>query len=286
MLLYHYTSIEGFLGIISSKNLWASHCQYLNDLSEYEHALNFAKKISSNIFMNDDYNAGFGFILGKSIYSLPEDSEVFIASFSEEFDLLSQWRGYCSPNDGICIGFDKEIIKEFCVKNNFKFEKCIYEEKLQIKKVHEIVEKCYNSCPQHSITRDEYNLLNSKDSVNFEMDYHEKIRKFSDCNDVFIKFNNSLIEYAPLIKNSGFYEEKEWRIICKSPNTTINFRKGKGYLIPFINLDLLNFSKEIIKEIIIGPNVNAGRCEESIKMLLERKGLVNVKIKHSTIPYI
>ena len=122
MLLYHYTSIEGFLGIISSKNLWASHCQYLNDASEYKHALNFAEEISSNIFMNDDYNAGFGFILRKSISSLKEDSEIFIASFSEEFDLLSQWRGYCPPNDGICIGFDKEIIKEFCTKNNFKFE--------------------------------------------------------------------------------------------------------------------------------------------------------------------
>ena len=84
--------------------------------------------------MNDDYNAGFGFILRKSISSLKEDSEIFIASFSEEFDLLSQWRGYCPPNDGICIGFDKEIIKEFCTKNNFKFEKCIYEKKLQIEK--------------------------------------------------------------------------------------------------------------------------------------------------------
>lgn len=285
-MLYHYTSIEGFLGIISSKNLWASHCQYLNDASEYKHALSFAEEISSKIYMNDDYNAGFGFILGKSIYSLPEDSEVFIASFSEEFDLLSQWRGYCPPNDGICIGFDKEIIKEFCDKNDFKLEKCIYEEKLQINKIHELVEKCYKSCPQHTITRDEYNLLNSKDCVDFEIDYHEKIKKFSDCNDVFTKFNNALMEYAPLIKNSGFYEEKEWRIICKSPNTTIDFRKGKGYLIPFINLDLLNFSKEIIKEIIIGPNVNERRCEESIKILLERKGLVNVKIKHSTIPYI
>lgn len=285
-MLYHYTSIEGFLGIISSKSLWASHCQYLNDASEYEHALNYAKNISSDIFMNDDYNAGFGFILRKNISLIPDNSNVFITSFSEKFDLLSQWRGYCPPNEGICIGFDKNIIKEFCNQNKFKFEKCIYEEEIQLRKIHEIVEKCYKSCPQHTISKGEYNLLNSKDCVDFEMDYHEEIKKFSNITDVFTKFSNSLIEYAPLIKNNGFYEEKEWRIICKSPNTTINFRKGKGYLIPFINLDLLNFSKEIIKEIIIGPNVNARRCEKSIKMVLERKGFVNVKIKHSTIPYI
>ena len=33
-MLYHYTSLEGLLGVINSKSIWASHCKYLNDSLE------------------------------------------------------------------------------------------------------------------------------------------------------------------------------------------------------------------------------------------------------------
>ena len=33
--LYHYTSIDGLLGIIRNKNIWASDIQYLNDKEEF-----------------------------------------------------------------------------------------------------------------------------------------------------------------------------------------------------------------------------------------------------------
>lgn len=31
-------------------------------------------------------------------------ANVCVASFTEEGDLLSQWRGYCTPGDGLSIG--------------------------------------------------------------------------------------------------------------------------------------------------------------------------------------
>jgi hypothetical protein len=33
-LLYHYTDQKGLLGILESKQLWATHYRYLNDTSE------------------------------------------------------------------------------------------------------------------------------------------------------------------------------------------------------------------------------------------------------------
>jgi hypothetical protein len=41
-LLYHYTTQAGFMGIFKEKAIWATHTQYLNDRSEYSHALNLA----------------------------------------------------------------------------------------------------------------------------------------------------------------------------------------------------------------------------------------------------
>jgi hypothetical protein len=35
-LLYHYTTLDGLLGILDKKELWATGISYLNDTSEFE----------------------------------------------------------------------------------------------------------------------------------------------------------------------------------------------------------------------------------------------------------
>ena len=42
--LYHYTSQEGVIGILSEKVLWASMIHYMNDSKEYALALDLAKQ--------------------------------------------------------------------------------------------------------------------------------------------------------------------------------------------------------------------------------------------------
>ena len=39
-ILYHYTSLEGLLGIIESKSIWATNVLYLNDASELNYSIN------------------------------------------------------------------------------------------------------------------------------------------------------------------------------------------------------------------------------------------------------
>jgi hypothetical protein len=36
-VLYHYTSMDGLVGIVTNKQIWASHVPYLNDRTEQEH---------------------------------------------------------------------------------------------------------------------------------------------------------------------------------------------------------------------------------------------------------
>lgn len=43
--LFHYTTIDGLLGIVQSKTLWASQIQYLNDSVEFYWALNLTREI-------------------------------------------------------------------------------------------------------------------------------------------------------------------------------------------------------------------------------------------------
>ena len=42
--LYHYTSRKGFLGIIKTKQIWASHIRFMNDLKEQILALEILER--------------------------------------------------------------------------------------------------------------------------------------------------------------------------------------------------------------------------------------------------
>src|SRR5438132_12764432 len=43
-IIYHYTRQSGLLGIVTKKEIWASHTQYLNDVREFRHAMEIVKE--------------------------------------------------------------------------------------------------------------------------------------------------------------------------------------------------------------------------------------------------
>ena len=43
--LYHYTDAAGLIGIVTSGALWATHCDYLNDASEFKYAAGVMKDV-------------------------------------------------------------------------------------------------------------------------------------------------------------------------------------------------------------------------------------------------
>lgn len=112
-VLYHYTSIEGFKGIIDSKEIWATAANHLlNDPTEITHAKEIALEILRK--RKSDFN-GKGELYNncKSAIESSDRSKKFrcICSFSEEGDLLSQWRAYC-PKGGVSVGFSVPRISD------------------------------------------------------------------------------------------------------------------------------------------------------------------------------
>jgi len=109
--LYHYTSIDGFMGIIDSKKIWASNIKYLNDKDEFIHTVKLLEERLKKIFKGRSTNkfrkALFELLKGSDI---SDDFDIYVFSLTEEGDLLSQWRGYC-PNYGLSIGFEFSALK-------------------------------------------------------------------------------------------------------------------------------------------------------------------------------
>lgn len=286
-MLYHYTNLHGLLGILSTQSLWASHCEYLNDSSEYRQAIQFAETFSGNLFMEDDYLAAFGWTVRRALEKMPLH-DVYVASFSEKKDLLSQWRGYCPQGGGVCIGFDKAIIQEFCDTKGYHLSKCLYSHNEQAEIISTLLDECFSKFPKPSITRSEYEARDPKGRVDHVLGYRQLVssgegKRLSDI--AVTKFTSEIIELAPRVKNFGFHEEAEWRIVATNPSSEIKFRTGSNHLIPYIQLPVFEGNKSFIKEIVVGPNPNSQRCISSIARLVKSFELAAVEVYESKIPF-
>ena len=111
--IYHYTSAEGFRGIVDSGEIWLTNAAFVNDTTEFrlfwEQAVPVLKQerrpnewIKKHL---EDYGPS-----GNDVY--------YIASFSEQEDSLQQYRAYGS----ICIGFDPHRMN----RSGFNLYRCVY----------------------------------------------------------------------------------------------------------------------------------------------------------------
>ena len=283
-MLYHYTSLQGLMGIINTKSIWASNSDYLNDHSEYSHLFNLVSHyINSNY--DDDYFSPYTYSvqMNQPKYG-NKNPQVFIGSFSESSDLLSQWRGYCPESGGICIGFNRESLESMVKESGYELKKCIYSEEVQSKIIVEVVEKSILEFPKLFEDRSIYEKLPDNEQWRKSDELNEYISEGKgkvQADKVVSELYASISELAPLIKHKSFKEEAEWRIVCKNPSTKTMFREANTYLVPYIELDI---EHDFISEIIIGPNANSERCLKSVKDFLELNGFENINYRISEIP--
>lgn len=262
--LYHYTTINGAYGIISSKSLWMTKIKFLNDESElsfcikfFQHRLNlFIKKLA------DKDKIDFLSQSSERLNSF-ENINICIASFCEDSNLLSQWRSYGSGNEGIAIGFSSELLKECCTKYSINLWKCIYIQEIQAKIMDEIIEALSREYDANSRTGDKKRL-----------EY------------LMYEFSALFLQIAPIIKNYYFREEHEWRLVTlpisvNDTNYGVKLVSNKR-LIPVYEF---KFEPECIKNIVIGPSERKILTGECIGDLLIKNNYKDWSITYSDTPY-
>lgn len=261
-ILYHYTDQNGLLGIVSSKEIWASKINYLNDSEEFNAALSLTNdRIKSMVKQNvyDDV------IYAEIIESIEASIgiNICVCSFSADGDLLDQWRGYCNGGAGFSIGIRYELLNDLAASKGFVIGKCLYEEPDQENLVSELV-------------RDLVAFYKTKLPSRKNHDHKVKFR-----NEVRSRFS----VYAPLIKNKNFLSEREWRLISRGykeySDERFGFRVGKSMMIPHYRFPLVMDSADNleIEELIVGPCPNINLSVQSLKGLLVSKGCVSSNMK-------
>lgn len=264
----HYTSQSGLLGIVGTEKVRATNIKFLNDEYEFQHALDLIKEIipTSHIttgHKDHDTYTKYKEAIEKQLKSLNNfrADSIFTLSFSEETDLLSQWRGYCPENNGYCLILKVNDILEKAklIYDDVRLVACIYDQEIKEKQIKDTLNKYW------------FKYLESGEG---------KKRR-----DIVENLATEIMLLASYFKHPSFSEEKEHRIVIileYAPDNDIKFREGKFSLIPYLELPA---PKECVKKICIGPTSNKTLSKRALESFLESKFQLPVFINDLEIMY-
>lgn len=265
--LYHYTTQDGLLGIVQNRDIWATHHQCLNDRQEYLHAKELVREeIQRRLTTAKPGSESFLKVMLSALEPPGhEDVNLYVASFSEQWDSLSQWRAYGAATSGFALGFQCDHL---VLPDGFMFVRCIYDPDQQQKVVEAIVSEVL-----------------------------ERSRKATllDTTSAHLRF--ILHTLALTLKHPKFKEEEEWRIISPvlmdfAPafplieETKLAFRHGKSVLTPYRSIPLKDDKNNFpLNEVVVGPNPSPQQAHRSVQSLLNSESLNAVAVRDSDIPY-
>lgn len=240
----------------------ATNSRYLNDASEVRFALDLIRKElrkrrkSVNVLSKE----GIFYKNLTNRIGYVDEIQIFVLSFSQNGNTLSQWRAYCRDG-GYSLGFNYTDLKTYPAPS-FLLYRCIYNKQEQIELFNSILDEFVQGISTLSVK--------------------EIQAKVTSC---LIR----LLIVAPLLKDSSFSEEEEWRLISswkKGDNKIIEYRKKRNMLVPFYPCPLQYKGGTInIEEIIVGPHPNQKLALDSVWNFL-LKAQVGIKCKDlSKIPY-
>lgn len=255
--LYHYSNQSGFLGIIKSSEIWASKIHYLNDSNEYQLALSLARDLLRSklgqVEMSDWIKVE---CLLDNIRQI-EQLNVCVVSLTEKRDLLSQWRAYGGCAGGVCLGFSSENLRKMASRQNFILARCIYSKEKQRELVAKLIEEC--------LVKDFNTTKTRIDPIN-----PRTIQVLATGGE----FAEKLAVIAPMLKDSSFEEEGEWRLVSKSgiSANAFDFRPGLSNLIPYYCFSL-GKRDEYLKSVTIGPTPHKELAKGAVRLLAGKYGM-------------
>jgi len=261
-IIFHYTSQEGLLGIIRDKALWLSSIRHLSDATEFSYAVELARTKLNSLLLAErsSLTTYYGALLEK--LDAFQNLQLFVGSFSEQADLLSQWRAYTPNGIGFSIGFEYDHLKAMASNQKLEIMKCTYDRS-----------------EHDAIVEDLIRLGGTL----VEDDVHK---------GALAAFFVGLLNFAPALKDPSFSEEQEWRVVNNMGRTkdlTPKFRAGESMLVPYHEFKLAKDNQKMpISRIIVGPTPHMNLSIDSLTFLLSASENVEphaYTIVPSRVPY-
>lgn len=323
-IVSHYTSANGFKGIIESQAIWASDLRYLNDTKELRfglksmidtlwETLGFDLSEKEEIKLRQGNPAFFEFIDSGTppapetpsplrmvaryaansvshefgLVDRPDVSDTFksilgyarvgmyVASFSERHDDLSQWRGYGDHGGGLSLGFSVDVLRDsLSYKGWVRDPSDSSNDNLQPGPNAPIGPVAYGKNQRRTATR----LIAEQMIQNAGVETVPWVLGTMYC-------TANILRVACSCKNKKFASESEWRaaVVDYVVEKDVKFRPSPTFgFIPYIDL---HFPREALKEVIVGPGSNSALRIELVQHMLESAGFSDVNVLKSAVPF-
>jgi hypothetical protein len=267
VMLYHYTSLDALIKIVEGGVFWASNIHYLNDGREVAHAVQIVEseflrlaheRVEHQYFVN----------IVRELLAGSSSPNVFVVSFSENGDLLSQWRAYCPPGRGVSIGIQEEDLRGAVAAQGLRFVQCVYDPDQQRAIAAEMVER----------------LLSEYEQLEDGADTDHR----ADCGELASVFVDDVAYVAPAVKDPAFSEEREWRVVWRRRGSRrdIQHRQGTSFIVPFVEFPVPSvYDRLAISEVVVGPTAHAELSQEAIRSLLGSCRIPAHNVRLSRVPF-
>ena len=269
--LWHYTDFRGLQGILEGK-LWASSVAFLNDTREFQYALDVMKEL-----LTEDADEGeasryepqgpLGDVIHGSLLGY-DGADVYVSSFSENKDDLSQWRAYGGGGGpAVAIGFNYSRLKLIASGNGCELYRVEYDR--------EIVEaECRNIL--HSLAARAGQSPPATTNP-------ELFRAVSFTAHVV----GPLFSLAARSKDASFQGEKEWRLVWRGrkPKSGVLFRQSRSLIVPYVEIPITTANvASVFDGVVVGPTPHPQKLLYAVERMVQAKGL-SVQVESSSVPF-
>jgi hypothetical protein len=259
-LFHHYTTSDGFLGIIKNKDIWASDSRYLNDARE---GVEFAAVIQRTV--EEAINVIPDPLIQRKLTNIASailqmSDATFVGCFSTVSDDLSQWRAYGNKSLSVQLSFRSEaFLLPSQMTFDFELVRCVYSPVEQRNRALALLNHLLVTYPDGWTTpTQEPHALGGLTEV--------------------VKAS---------IKNEAFALENEWRLIRRAgllSGTPVQFRSSGSMIVPYL-AEPLRQVPSVLTGVVVGPTPHPVENERSVKQILAANGWTDTKVETSKIPY-
>lgn len=260
--LWHYTDAAGLHGIVRSNSLRLGDARFLNDRTEREYGIGVVMRVIAEEMQNDgDYHH----LLAITAHYLKQRDTytIHVCSFSELPNSISQWQRYGADGYGYCLGFASTALKRL-QSRDLKLKRIIYNHKRQREAVRQQIRTL---CEAFRIAHD--------------------TREESMPAEILLGTSAALsalvLEGLALeLKDSSFADEREWRLIQRTPTKSgeiaclpdIQFAARGMYVKPFVDVALPSGAKRRapLLSLICGPRLDGSLAIASASYFLRACG--------------
>lgn len=276
MRLFHYTSLQAAEQIIPSGLLRATEIHYLNDAAELSHAVSrFRAALQSLSTSYHDHTRLLSQLHTWLSERISNGNWLFVVCFTEQGDLLSQWRGYTPHGQGVSIGFGIDHLLSRATDQQYEFGKCIYETHKQTA----LAEHAMRAVLSHAKQKGPVPTSEAHPSQAY-------FPAFQEC-------ETTLLRIAALMKHDAFEAEHEWRAVSKAVTEfrgqNVQYRAGRSTMVPYVHFFLKREGEPEmgIEEAIHGPTPHQNLAVAALSNFLIRYSVFcgGRRVSASRVPY-